>query len=41
MDLGEQAVLGHVQRHLAGTDANARFESALRRLVGAYADPRG
>ena len=33
--------LGHVQRHFAASDATNRFSAALRRLVGAYADPRG
>jgi AcrR family transcriptional regulator len=43
MELGSEApaALGHVQRHFVSSTASARFESALRRLVGAYADPRG
>jgi len=43
MELGQEApaALGHVQRHFASSSAAARFESALRRLVGAYASPRG
>jgi len=43
MELGQEApaALGHVQRHFVSSPASARFESALRRLVGAYAEPRG
>lgn len=35
------ATLGHVRRHFVTSPAPARFESALRRLVGAYAAGRG
>jgi AcrR family transcriptional regulator len=35
------AALGHVRRYFVASSASERFESALRRLVGAYADARG
>jgi AcrR family transcriptional regulator len=43
MDLGSDApaALGHVRAHFVSSSATARFESALRRLVGAYAGARG
>lgn len=43
MELGAEApaALDHVRRHFVSSTASARFESALRRLVGAYAGPRG
>jgi AcrR family transcriptional regulator len=43
MHLGSEApaALEHVQRHFMSSTAARRFESALRRLVNAYADPRG
>jgi AcrR family transcriptional regulator len=43
MELGQEApaALGHVRDHFVSSTPSARFESSLRRLVGAYADPRG
>lgn len=40
-DQEERPGLAPVRRHFVTGSASAHFESALRRLVGAYADPRG